>query len=311
MSLVPKSNEQRQYTKALEERIVALESQLSSAGLQGIADDHWERSAPEEDICNPLSCVIRELSLNASGYFVGGTTHISLGRLLGPTIHGRPALGPGSSPDDAASSSHGSVTGTAAGTTGTIPRDSTVEVDTDAVMCANPDTGNSANDASDSSTTFAAASENISATSFTGQLVETKFEAYMTYVALERPFILSHKLHKMHDNRHTTTDVWEKAVLHLVYAIGGRSLELVRCCLCFFCTHIRIFFCLLSYDIELTYLSNIPQAGHHGDYAADVHYEVAMQHKDVILQPLDRRTIIFLVLASLYCLLSPKALGPW
>ncbi len=35
---------------------------------------------------NSLSSTIRELSLNASGYYIGATTHISLGRLLGSAM---------------------------------------------------------------------------------------------------------------------------------------------------------------------------------------------------------------------------------
>jgi hypothetical protein len=44
---------------------------------------------------------------------------------------------------------------------------------------------------------------------------------------------------------------------------------------------------------------------------SDAHYEAAMELKDSIIQFTDRRSIIFLLLATLYCLNSPRAPGPW
>ncbi len=80
--------ERKVYIKALEDRIAELESSLSYDGKEGVADDHWERLRPREDSFNELSQAIRELSLNASGYYVGATTQIALGRMLDIALQG-------------------------------------------------------------------------------------------------------------------------------------------------------------------------------------------------------------------------------
>ncbi|RDW69874.1 hypothetical protein BP6252_08894 [Coleophoma cylindrospora] len=89
LSKIPKATEHKLYVRALEERVAELESGLSYGGKLGCADDHWERLQPrEETSMNSLSGAIRELSLSASGFYVGGTAHITLGRLLGSAFPG-------------------------------------------------------------------------------------------------------------------------------------------------------------------------------------------------------------------------------
>ena len=74
--------EHKLHITALEKRIADLESELSHDGRLDVAEDHWEKTQPRKDAVNSLSVAIRDLSLNAGGYYVGATTHMSLGRLL-------------------------------------------------------------------------------------------------------------------------------------------------------------------------------------------------------------------------------------
>ena len=184
-SHVPKALEQKLYVKALEERVAALESELRVEGHDGVADDHWERLQPKEDIIDPLSAAIRELSLNACGYYVGSTTNVSLGRMLGVALEGESRISyePELEPDDSASSFDGTTEHYYENTSFSTP--------------------------------FRDPSANIT------------FLAYMEHVASDLPLIYSRRLKRIHENRHGLTNIWEKAILHLVYAIGGRSLELV------------------------------------------------------------------------------------
>ena len=80
----PRVAEQRLYVKALEERVAELELNLSYERSDArIAEDHWERLRPREDMPDSfLGHAVRDLSLNASGYYVGATSSLTLGRLL-------------------------------------------------------------------------------------------------------------------------------------------------------------------------------------------------------------------------------------
>lgn len=118
-------------------------------------DDHWERLRPEEDLVDPLSGVIRELSMNASGFYIGGTTHISLGRLLGSELENKLRISPGPVLD---------------------PRDRKHSIEgtgeTSPINCLQTSLFND---------TFTDASAN------------TTFSAYMKHVALEYPLLFSKK----------------------------------------------------------------------------------------------------------------------
>ncbi|RYP21438.1 hypothetical protein DL765_002228 [Monosporascus sp. GIB2] len=74
-------SEHRLHLSALEKRIADPERELCSDGNFDVAEDHWERLAPKGDM-NCLSWAIRDFSLTATGFYVGGTTHFSLGHLL-------------------------------------------------------------------------------------------------------------------------------------------------------------------------------------------------------------------------------------
>jgi hypothetical protein len=102
--LVPRPGEKKLYIKALEDRVAELESLLSSSGHNNVGEDHWGQKqpqparpagyqpppslsppAPKDDIDELLSAV-RDLSLSASGYYIGGTATITIGRVLSSMI---------------------------------------------------------------------------------------------------------------------------------------------------------------------------------------------------------------------------------
>lgn len=241
-TMIPKAAEQKLYVKALEERIAQLESNLSYSGISGVADDHLEPLRQQETTVDYLASAIRGLTLNASGYsYLGGTSNITLARLLEP-----------------------------------IFQNNQHDIDHQEF-----EIGDGPNLDPLVTRVFPPLIENEAlpdVSSFSNPIIETLFRAYIKHVSLQFPVIHSRTLRDMHSRRNNPNNVFEICVLHLVYAIGGRTLEL---------------------------------CGMNGDYSSDDHYEAAMAHRARIMQCIDRRSIQFMTLASMYCLRSPRCPGPW
>lgn len=184
-----KSSEHKLYISALENRIADLESELSYDGRFDVAEDHWERTKPKGGDVNSLSVVIRDLSLNAAGYYVGATTHMSLGRLLESALFADQEAGIEVERDTFESPS---VQETASGEGSQFHEQ-----------------GNRAN------------------SSFFKPETEIYYQSYLELIAVQYPIIHSARLAVLHGKRFQLNDEWELAILHLVYAIGACCLELV------------------------------------------------------------------------------------
>lgn len=184
--MVPRDAEQKRYIKALEERVAELEKNLSYSGRSGVADDHLEPIRPREIAVDSLSIAIRDLTLNASGYsYIGGSSSITLGRLLEPVLHSNKQ-----SMDDVVDDYN---------------RDPLVtRIFPQVVDEPLPDTS-----------------------SFSDPIAETVFLAYIDNISPFFPLLHSRKLQDIHLKRNKLNSIFEICVLHLVYAIGGRTLELV------------------------------------------------------------------------------------
>lgn len=185
---MPKPTEQRAYIKALEERVADLERSLALA--EGLSEPHDSSRAARLGEPTETSAfnIIRDLTLNASGYsYIGGTSNISLARLLEPAIHHQNASGqPLASSDDS---------------------------NNDPLVTRN----------------YPRLEAQVSDISpLTDPASDVLFQAYMDQVCTEFPIIHSKKLREMHARRDKPNDLYEVCVLHLVYAIGGITLELVN-----------------------------------------------------------------------------------
>ena len=198
-SLTPKSQDRKIYISALEDRVAQLESYLSSVGQIGVGEDHWNQSQSlqvseclEPDQIDPLLSAVRDLSLSASGHYVGGTSTITLGRLLGSVI---------SSQKDAMKGQKTSGTG--------VVRESD----------HNPRTI--------STQTLA----DMMGPMFVSQSVATRLlEGFLKHLATRFPIVHTPWLRKLHGKKDMIDDIYEEAVLHLVYAAGGRFLETASLC---------------------------------------------------------------------------------
>lgn len=202
--LVPRPGEKKIYIKALEDRVAELESLLSSSGHNNVGADHWRQSqlqptqpisyhqAPsasppaQKDDIDELLNAVRDLSLSASGYYIGGTATITIGRVLTSMIQthrGRSGLRRGGDPvsDD--------------------PNPKSISSDTLAEM--------------------------MGPFFVTANVGNRLLQGYLKHLSTRFPVLHTPWLLDVHDRRDEHLDVYEEAVLHLVYACGGRFLETV------------------------------------------------------------------------------------
>lgn len=183
---------------------------------------------------------IRDLSLNAGGYYVGATTHMSLGRLLEAAL--------------------------------VADRRGSIELETSAFETSSTIPEMTPIDETQSQRQF------ISAPCFSSPDDEIFYQSYRELIAHQFPLLHSVRLERLHARRASLQDDWEIAILHLVYAVGA-------CC------------------CELT--------GAQSSGASNDHFDAAIQLSSSIVQRASRKSIVYLGLASLYCLLSPRAPGSW
>ena len=89
---IPGTSDRREHIRALEERVAELETSLASYGASDVGDDHFRiaRLMPgdvgEVEDGNEVFVAIRDLSLAASGHYVGGTSNIAIGRVLNSVV---------------------------------------------------------------------------------------------------------------------------------------------------------------------------------------------------------------------------------
>ena len=111
--LVPAAGEKKLYIKALEQRVAELEAFIASGGHAGVPNDQFHlpgqpgMSTPSsqqnpiptqlgqsslqiqqsDDDANDILIAVRDLSLSASGHYVGGSSNITIGRVLKSVVN--------------------------------------------------------------------------------------------------------------------------------------------------------------------------------------------------------------------------------
>ncbi|RYP51832.1 hypothetical protein DL768_002908 [Monosporascus sp. mg162] len=119
--LVPAAGEKKLYIKVLEQRVAELESYLASLGHPITGNDHLrllsqgaqtrpssqqdvtsvqrsqsslQTQQPSDDDTNDILIAVRDLSLSASGHYVGGSSNITIGRVLNSVVNSERASHP-------------------------------------------------------------------------------------------------------------------------------------------------------------------------------------------------------------------------
>lgn len=262
-----------QYIKSLERRVAELETILASRGLAEPSSDHWKTTAPtdlfqaghaaseqvshksvSDDLDDPeeaildwqdgvdtVVSVLRSLSLdvNGSGY-IGASSHVALGRLFAFLNRERTTT----SPSGRRRSQH--------------------QHTMDAQIRPRPPP--------------TPPHEPIDFSDVPDNVAERLFSGYLKHIATRHPVIHSVWGREIHQRRHGLTDVFETAMLHLIYATAGRFLE---------------------------------TTGESGVFQVKRHYAAATQSLEVLLAYNDCRTIQALMLMAIYCLREPGGPGAW
>lgn len=181
--------------------------------------------------------ILRDLSLEASGGFIGASSTITMGRMIGSIVKGKEqAIGAnGRIMEEHLSPKSLSGIGS--------PSDATLRIEQVPV-----------------------------------EVADRLLRGYMKHISVLWPFLRTSFLHRLHESRGVRLGAYESAVLHLVYACGGRYLE---------------------------------TTGETGSFYSEQHYTSAMRYTDEVLQYHDIRSIQVLLLLAIYTLRAPKGPGAW
>ncbi|KAI2619534.1 fungal-specific transcription factor domain-containing protein [Hypomontagnella submonticulosa] len=211
--LVPAAGEKKIYIKALEHRIAELEAYLASIGHTRVGTDHLTRlgqstsqnvaaalpvgppqqQAPvpeqtqrDEDDTNDILLAVRDLSLSASGHYIGASSNITIGRVLSSFVHSQKSAVPAGHEDQAAQ-----------GEDDPAPKSiySTTTGDMIGVPFLSP------------------------------QVAGRLLQGWFRHIHTRYPTLHSAEIIRLHNNRDTITDNYEQTILHLIYAVSGRWLE--------------------------------------------------------------------------------------
>ncbi|KAI0007454.1 fungal-specific transcription factor domain-containing protein [Xylariaceae sp. FL0662B] len=215
--LVPAAGEKKLYIKALEQRVAELETYLTSIGHFGVGVDNFGRSGQsssssqqiplmpssqaiqppvptlqqtqlgsDDDDANDILIAVRDLSLSASGHYVGASSNINIGRVLSSVVHSQ---------------------------RGSIPashEEQSVQGDDDPAP----------------KSVYSTNSGDVIGVPFLTPAVAAKLlQGWFRHIATRYPVLHSARVMHLHNNRESLTDDYDQTILHLIYAVSGRWLE--------------------------------------------------------------------------------------
>ncbi|KAF2495865.1 hypothetical protein BU16DRAFT_560725 [Lophium mytilinum] len=181
--------------------------------------------------------ILRDLSLEASGGYIGASSHITMGRMIGSIVKAKESF-------------------TATNGRGIEEHLSPKSVCT----VASPPDGI------------------LEARHVPADIAERLLKGYLKHISTRWPVLRTPYVRRLHAERLNLIDPYSTALLHLVYAIGGRFLE---------------------------------TTGETGNFFPEEHHAAALRHLDEILQYHDIRSVEVLLLLSIYSLRAPRGPGAW
>lgn len=209
--LVPAAGEKKLYIKALEQRVAELEAYIVSGGHPGVSNDHLRlmsqagtsasSSQPNaipvpsgqpslqiqqpDDDANDILIAVRDLSLSASGHYVGASSNITIGRVLNSVVNSERANAP------------------------TI----------------NDEHHQEQSDPAPKSVYSTSSGEMIGVPILSPSVATRLIQGWFRHIYTRYPIIHSARVMELHSNRDNLVDEYDKTILHVVYAISGRWLE--------------------------------------------------------------------------------------
>jgi hypothetical protein len=188
------------YINALENRIADLEVSLSKYGHNGAEHDHWASPVWVTDESDALLSTVRDLSLDTGGSYVGNTSNITLARIIGSLVGTNSVLG-GKETTMSERQSFGEwdshedpSTSTAPSAPSERPYNSPVESDSAYSLMIHP------------------------------EIAEKLIHAYILRFAGSFPVLHTAHLKDLYRRRADLESPYERGILHLVFALGGRFL---------------------------------------------------------------------------------------
>ncbi|ETN38231.1 uncharacterized protein HMPREF1541_06262 [Cyphellophora europaea CBS 101466] len=194
MPIYPKPGQAKIYIEALEERVAELEGLLAKEGHNFASRDHWaDGDDPDESDkddpadMQPLLNAVRDLSLDATGSYVGGASSITLGRALAAALAGKTQL---------------------LGSPTTV----TWEKTQPSISFAS----RSSSLAGDSA---------LRLNYVNNETANMMVYGYLKHLQTNFPILCSTDILDLHNRRHMLKDVYEFSILNLIYGLGGHFLN--------------------------------------------------------------------------------------
>ncbi|OCT44052.1 Zn2/Cys6 DNA-binding protein [Cladophialophora carrionii] len=285
----PVSRSQDEYYKAAEDRVAELEAVLRREGIADEGETRWRRLqsatqradstegggvmrpakrshegnlAPEpssvmdgdnggdsggNELRQPdfhtVVSVLRDLSLEASGGYIGASSSITLSRMVGSLVRSN--------------------------NSSRAPSRTLTE--------QQPDEHLSPKSYSEGGVTT---TENwlVDMASIPADVADRLLRGYLKHISTRWPILHSTYIRNLHSRRAHLTNSYEKSILHLVYASGGRFLE---------------------------------TTGEPGAFHSERHHLSGMQYLDELIQCHDVRSVQVLIMLGIYSLRDPKGPGAW
>lgn len=252
-----------QYIKSLERRVAELETALTKLGVSDVNNDHWNslKSSPVGLLAETAGDSTTDTpdtqnDDNELEWQDGVDNVVSVLRSLSMDANGTGYIG---------GSSHvtmGKLFGFL-GTNGSFARNTRR-----AAGIAKPrDHSENENDA-----------EPIEFVNMHPDVPDRLFPGYLKHIATRFPIVYSPWIRDLHNRRLSLTDIFERTILHLVYASAGRFLE---------------------------------TTGEHGAFFPKRHYASALTTLGWVLDHDDIRSVSTLMLMAVYCLRNPVGPGAW
>lgn len=182
----------------------------------------------DDDEGDDILIAVRDLSLSASGHYVGAASNITIGRVLSSVVHSQqPLRAPLSSAAAAGSTFSPSMLA------GGSKRRQDAGCQNNQLHNAHghqPCQGPPPDDddpTPKSLCTTTHMTDMIGVPFLSPQVAQRLMHGWFTHIATRYPVLLTPKVLALHEGRDWLTDIYEKSILHLIYAVSGRWLESV------------------------------------------------------------------------------------
>lgn len=200
-------------------------------------DTQWEGGTNRKDM-NGVVDILRDLSLEASGGYIGASSSITMSRMVGSLVKAK------AEPNIASSGFRvGEHLSPKSLSDGGIEDEGLLEFGSMPV-----------------------------------DIADKLLKGYLKHISTRWPILHSTYLRGLHARRGSLANSYEKSVLHLVYASGGRFLE---------------------------------TTGETGAFYPERHHSAGMEYLDELLQCHNIRSVQILILLAIYSLRAPKGPGAW